>query len=97
MTPERKSSWIPWIFVGGFAGVVAVNGVLIWLALTTFSGLDREAPYARGIGYNAVLAEARDQAALGWQTEIEAADDRLAISVADSMAAPLTGLARGTP
>ncbi len=89
--PERKSGWIPWVFVGGFVGVVGVNAVLIWLAVTTFSGLDREAPYARGLGYNDVLAEARDQASLGWHAEIEAAEDRLAIAVSDSMAQPLVG------
>ena len=35
---ERNSSrYIPWMFVGGFAIVIAVNAVMIWLAVVTAS------------------------------------------------------------
>ncbi len=93
MTGERKSLWIPWTIVAGFGVVTAVNGVMIWFALTTFTGLDREEPYLRGIGYNDVLAEARDQAATGWAAAVDAAPDRLAVEVADAGAGPLRGAA----
>jgi len=91
MTGERKSLWIPWAIVAFFGVVTTVNGVMIWFALTTFTGLDREEPYLRGIGYNDILAEARDQAATGWAAAVEAAADRLAVEVADAGAGPLRG------
>jgi len=92
-TTARKGHWIPWAIVGFFGVVTAVNAVMIWLALTTFTGLDRAEPYLRGVGYNDVLAEERQQQALGWSAAVEAATDRLAVDVADSLDQPLRGAA----
>ena len=66
---ERPASgrWIPWIFVAGFAVIVAVNGIMIAYALKTFPGLADPAAYNHGVAYNAVLAEAGRQEALGWR------------------------------
>jgi len=88
---SRKSLWIPWTFVGFFGVVTAVNAVMIWFAITTFTGLDREEPYLRGVDYNAVLEEERRQAALGWTAAVAADADRLAVEVADSLEQPLAG------
>jgi nitrogen fixation protein FixH len=49
------------------AVVVAVNGVMITLALNTFPGLDDTAAYDHGVAYNAVVAEEQRQEALGWR------------------------------
>jgi nitrogen fixation protein FixH len=62
-----RGRWIPWIFVAGFAVIVAVNGVMIAYALKTFPGLADPAAYNHGVAYNAVLAEADRQEALGWR------------------------------
>ena len=40
--PQRRSLWIPWIFIGSMLVVVAVNAMLIYYAAHTFSGLDTE-------------------------------------------------------
>jgi nitrogen fixation protein FixH len=90
-TTTRKSLWIPWTFIAFFGVVTAVNAVMIWLALTTFTGLDRDEPYVRGVGYNDVLAEERRQAALGWTAEVAASPDRLAVEVTDRREQPLRG------
>ena len=34
----RRGRWIPWAFVGGFLVVFGVNGLLIYFAITTFTG-----------------------------------------------------------
>jgi nitrogen fixation protein FixH len=90
-TTPRKSHWIPWTIVGFFGVVTAVNAVMIWFAVSTFTGLDRKEPYMRGVAYNDVLAEARRQDALGWTAEVEASSDRLAVDVADRLERPLGG------
>ncbi|MFP4126272.1 MAG: FixH family protein [Alphaproteobacteria bacterium] len=92
-TSARKSLWIPWTFVAFFGVVAAVNAVMIWFAVTTFTGLDRDEPYVRGIGYNDVLEEERRQAALGWTAEVAASPDRLAVEVSDGLEQPLRGAA----
>ncbi len=88
---ERKSRWIPWVFVGMFAVVTSVNAVMIWFALTTFTGLDHGDPYGRGIAYNDVLAEERAQARLGWAAAVLADADGLDLRVEDRLQQPLDG------
>ena len=62
----KRSTWIPWVFVGGMALVVLVNLVLVYAALSTFTGVTTGKSYDRGRSYNQVLAEAARQDALGW-------------------------------
>lgn len=50
--------------------VVAVNGVLLFLALDTWSGLETEDSYRKGVAYNRALAGAKAQAALGWTMDL---------------------------
>jgi nitrogen fixation protein FixH len=66
-----RMHWIPATFVAAFCVVVAVNGVMVYFALTTFTGVAVEAPYARGLAYNRVLAAQEQQDALDWSFETE--------------------------
>ena len=68
------SRFIPWLFAAGMTFVVAVNGVLVYFALGTWSGLVVERPYERGVQYNRVLEAVARQEALGWQFEIALQD-----------------------
>lgn len=104
MAAQRQSGWwYPWIFVGGMALVIAVNVVLVVLAVTTFPGLDTEDHYERGIAYNEALAGAREQTALGWSADIRyegggaaaasgAHVGQLVVTLRDKLGNPLTGL-----
>lgn len=65
-----RDTWIPKVFVGGMLVVVAVNGGLVYAALSTFTGVTVERSYERGRGFNAVLAERDRQEALGWRAEL---------------------------
>jgi nitrogen fixation protein FixH len=87
--PPRRGRWIPWVFVGGMALVVAVNGVLITAAVTTFTGTTVGHAYDRGSTYNHILEEAARQRALGWSAEVAWADGRLTLRARDHDGAPL--------
>lgn len=90
---QRKSNWIPWIFVGGMGVVVAVNAVLITSAITTFTGTTVSRSYDRGRAYNQVLDEAARQDALGWTARVsQPRAGALLVSVADREGASVTGL-----
>jgi nitrogen fixation protein FixH len=67
--PARRISIVPWLFVAGFAIVIAVNGTMMWLAIGSFSGLYSDHARDRGLRYNRVMAEQRDRDALGWTIE----------------------------
>ncbi len=93
--------WYPWLFVGGMAFVVLVNGIMVFIALNTWTGLETEGHYQKGLEYNQDLAAAKAQAALGWTFALEAvptaSDGKartvdLRLSFADRDGLPLDGL-----
>lgn len=78
-----------------FFGVMFVaNGLLVYYAVSTFSGGDRPNPYRSGLDYNATIAEAEQQAALGWtaKADYDGNAGRITLHFTDSAAAPVTGL-----
>ena len=99
MNTKARGWWYPYIFVGMFAVVIAVNGALFYFATSTFSGLQTERSYDLGIGYNRVLAQAEAQAKLGWKVEMRlippaqrGAEAELIVEVIDSNGQSVTDL-----
>jgi nitrogen fixation protein FixH len=91
--PSRFSI-IPWLFVAGFVLVIAINGVMVWFAVSSFSGLYSDHARDRGLHYNQVMAEQRERDALGWTIETSwQSDGRLGLTVKDAGGRPLVGAA----
>ena len=88
-----RSRYIPWLFVAGFAVVIAVNATMIWFAVGSFSGLYTPVPRDRGLHYNAIIAEQNARDALGWRVDASwhVESGRLEVSVLDSAGQPLAG------
>ncbi len=92
-TPPRRTGrqpgwYIPWIFVAGFAVVIAVNGVMLHFALSSWTGVQTEQHFLKGLKYNQDLAGARAQAERGWKvttdfTATEAQKGILALTLHD--------------
>ena len=85
---ERSGRWISWLFVGFFGLVLVANAIMIWLAVATWTGLETENAYQKGLAYNRSLEAARAQAALGWAAALEVSGDdaartRIALDLAD--------------
>jgi nitrogen fixation protein FixH len=85
------------LLLGFFGVVIAVNGVMIALAIDTMPGLESEKPYQAGIGYNAEIEMARAQAARHWTVASHIGRDtsrRASIKVEprDANGAPVGGL-----
>jgi len=96
----RRSRWIPWAFVGFFAAIAAVQAVMVYFALESFSGLATDSPYERGLEYNKTLAAKAAEAALGWQIETRFVEGgsaasgragRLELELRDRDGKPITG------
>jgi nitrogen fixation protein FixH len=88
--------WIPWTFVAFFLVVFAVNGVMVTVAFTTWTGVTIQNPYERGRAYNDVLAAVRAQEALGWRADLRfeggnPTHGRLGLTLADRDGRPLPG------
>ena len=87
-TAMRGSRWIPCAFVAFFGVVLLANGAMIWLAFATWTGLETEGAYQKGLAYNRVLDQAAAQDALGWDVDLDLAQREgrglaLALALAD--------------
>ncbi|MDA1099285.1 MAG: FixH family protein [Proteobacteria bacterium] len=55
------------MLLGFFAVILVVNGIFLYFALSSFSGLSTENAYVKGLNFNRTLARGRTQQAAGWQ------------------------------
>jgi len=84
---------IPALFVAGFAIVIAVNGVMIWLAISSFSGLYSDRAREHGVHYNQIVAEQQARDGLGWHAEVNWRPEsrRLEVVMTQADGGPLRG------
>jgi len=61
--------WYPWLFVGAFGIIIAVNGTMAYIAVDSWTGLETEHPFERSQTFNTDLAQKAAQAELGWSAQ----------------------------
>jgi nitrogen fixation protein FixH len=83
------------VFVFGLLTVVAVNGVLVWYAVSTFAGVTVNRAYEQGRDYDVILAEAARQEALGWSPKVLLDGRALRVAVVDRGGLPGPGRMEG--
>jgi nitrogen fixation protein FixH len=93
--------WIPWLYALLFVPVIAVNVLLVRLALSSSTGLVTDRAFDTGQSYNAVIAAGERQRELGWQAVADVQPAplpdmphrvALTVSMTDQAGAPLRGL-----
>lgn len=78
-----------------FFGVIfAVNGVFLYAALDTHTGLVSKQPYRRGLDYNDRIAADERQKIRGWthRVQLDLAKTKLRLDLADKHGRPVSGL-----
>lgn len=93
--PER-GKWIPLLFFAMFGVIISVNAVMVYFAVTSWTGLSTTESFERGRTYNTELARAEAQAALGWRSNLEVGSPaesvlRIEFSLSDAGGAALNG------
>lgn len=74
-----------------FGLIFAVNGILLYQALATHSGLVAQEPYRKGLAYNERIAADERQAGLRWTAESSmSAEGRVTLALADADNNPIT-------
>jgi len=80
-TGKRILAW----FVGFFVIVFTANGIMTYFALKTWTGLNTENPYVKGLNYNEEITNAQTQQNSGWDIAItnipDATEGRFEITV----------------
>lgn len=96
-TESRPSDrWLPWLFVVFFAVVLSVNGVMVYFAASSWTGIETKQPYIKGRDYNRTLDAVAEQNARGWNAglsiEVQDRDHvRLDLTLTDSGKHALAG------
>ncbi len=67
---KLQGKHVLYILLGFFGVMVAVNGVFVFFALTSFSGLSVQDSYKRGLNYNIEIKSAEYQSARGWKVDL---------------------------
>ncbi len=76
-----------------FFGVIfAVNGVFLYSALSTYTGVVAQEPYRKGLQYNDRIAAGALQDQLGWNHDVAFARDRLSVTLTNAEGKPVSGL-----
>ncbi|HEY7670164.1 MAG TPA: FixH family protein [Hyphomicrobium sp.] len=93
--PILKGRHVLFALIGFFLVVFAANGVMIYLAISTFGGLDTPDAYRKGLAYNERVAAAEAQAKLGWRDSLAYVPEtrRLRVALAGPDGAAVSGLA----
>jgi nitrogen fixation protein FixH len=82
------------VLVLAFFGVVfTVNGVFLYEALSSYTGVVAQEPYRKGLRYNERIAAAERQDGLGWSAGLELRQGRrLVMTLSGKDGSPVTGL-----
>lgn len=81
------------MMIAFFGVVFAVNGVFLYQAIATYTGVVSVEPYRKGLRYNERIEAERRQDALGWRDSVELdASGRLSLQLADEAGRPVGGL-----
>lgn len=80
-------------FLGFFGTIFAVNGVFLYAALSTHTGVVANEPYRKGLNYNQRIAAAELQEQLGWteETSLEPSSG-LTLTLRKEDGSPVSGL-----
>ena len=82
------------LMIGFFGVIFAVNGVFLYVALSTHTGLVALEPYRKGLHYNDRIAAAERQEALRWTPDLRLVPESGALTLAltDASGLPVPGL-----
>jgi nitrogen fixation protein FixH len=75
-----------------FGVIIAVNGVMAYLAVRDFRGVVVNSSYVASQDFNAYHARFAAQLARGWQVDVHASDGAPALVVTDASGEPIRGL-----
>lgn len=90
---QLKGKHVLLTFIVFFGVIFAVNGVFVFKALSTYTGIVSVEPYRKGLAYNDRIAAEERQKALGWQDAMSLdGDGRIVVRMTDAGGMPVAGL-----
>jgi len=83
--PPLRGGHFLTMLTGFFAVIFAVDGFMIYRAVTTFGGVETDDAYRKGVAYNESIAKDAQQTLSGWTDDVRVlpAPRRLQVSLRD--------------
>ena len=88
-----KGAWPLWILAAFFAVIFTANAVLVYLANSSWTGLETENAYEKGRLYNRDIAAGDKQRQLGWRGVARLQENRLELVLTGRTGTPVEGAA----
>lgn len=88
---HKRDKWIPWYFVAFFVGLAMVDGLFVFLATSTHTGLVTQNAYQKGLNYNTTITAAEQQEHMGWIGKIGYQGGNLVFVLIDKQQKPIEG------
>lgn len=86
---RKSDKYIPWMVVAFFAVFIAVDAVMVTLAIQTQTGVITERAYEKGLQYNDTLEAAAQQETWGWNSDIEFNQGTITFAFFDDLNDPI--------
>lgn len=82
--PRKNDKYIPYYFVVVFMVIFAVNGYMVYEAISTHTGVVESNTYKKGLAYNDVIAAKNAQDKLGWSSSLNFDGQIITVSLLDA-------------
>lgn len=91
---EIRGGHVLAMMIGFFAVVFLVNGIFMYFAISTHTGVQRHNSYQSGLNYNERIRASEEQSRLGWLTSINVLREKhwLSLSFKTRSGLPVPGL-----
>jgi nitrogen fixation protein FixH len=90
--PRKSDKYIPWYFVGFFIVLFITDGIFVYIATSTHTGVVEQSTYQHGLKYNETVAASEAQDRLGWQADMQfSTGGVLSVAVNDAEGVALKG------
>jgi nitrogen fixation protein FixH len=68
---RKSDKYIPWYFVAFFVVLAILDGIFVYIATSTHTGVVTDNAYKKGLEYNQTIELVESQEKLGWKADIE--------------------------
>ncbi|MDG1287706.1 MAG: FixH family protein [Rickettsiales bacterium] len=87
--PKKSDKYIPYYFVAFFIFLAMADGVFVYLATSTHTGVVKEQAYEKGLDYNNLIDAKAAQDTLNWKSSLTLQGEALTATLSDAENTPL--------
>lgn len=88
---RKSDKWIPWYFVAFFVFLAIMDGIFVYIANQTHTGVVTDNAYNEGLKYNQTIAKAEAIEELGWTASVDYQGADILVTLTDKDGVAISG------